>query len=93
MGSVAPAPLPLSPEGASAGPYDHLVFHRLTNQAGGDTGSFWEAATDGNKLIIRWGRTGTRGQTRLKTFADEESARKELDRQEKEQIEKGYRPA
>ncbi|GGB11180.1 AAA domain-containing protein [Puia dinghuensis] len=84
--------LPMSPESASAGPYDHLAFRRLVNQAG-NAGSFWEAATDGNKLIIRWGRTGTRGQTRLKTFAEEESARKELDRQEKEQIEKGYRPS
>ena len=51
---------------------------------------FWEAATDENRLILRWGRIGTRGQTRLTTFADEESARQELERLEKEQRKNGY---
>jgi len=77
---------------APAGPYDHLAFRRLV-QGDGNNGAFWEAATDGNKLIVRWGRTGTRGQTRLKTFADEPAALAELEKQEKEQLEKGFRPA
>jgi len=75
-----------------AGPYDHLVFRRLVQGEGNDS-AFWEVATDGNKLIVRWGRIGTRGQARLKTFADEPSALAELEKLEKEQLEKGFRPA
>jgi predicted DNA-binding WGR domain protein len=64
---------------SQSGQYDHLNFHRLTYQ---ETGSekFWEAATEGNKLIIRWGKAGTKGQIQLKTFPDEESAGKEKER-------------
>ncbi|HEY4337518.1 MAG TPA: AAA domain-containing protein, partial [Puia sp.] len=89
--SGAPAPQPPLETG-SAGVYDDLVFRRWVQDEAG-TGAFWEAATDGNKLIIRWGRTGARGQTRLKTLADEQSAQAELDKLEKEQQEKGFRQA
>ena len=93
VGSEAPTPLlPLEPETGATNPYDHLAFRRLV-QGDGSSGAFWEAATDGNKLIVRWGRTGTRGQTRLKTFADESSAKAEWEKMEKEQLEKGFRPA
>jgi superfamily I DNA and/or RNA helicase/predicted DNA-binding WGR domain protein len=75
-----------------AGLYDHLVFRRLVSgEAGAER--FWEAAIDGNKLVTRWGKAGARAQTQLKTFPDEETARKEQERQEKEQITKGFRPA
>jgi predicted DNA-binding WGR domain protein len=53
---------------------------------------FWEAATDGNKLIIRQGKTGSRGQASLKTFGDDEAARDEMSRLEEEQKRKGYEP-
>ena len=90
---ASPPPLlPLDAARSAAGPYDQLVFRRLV-QGEGDTGAFWEAAVDGNRLIVRWGRTGARGQTRLKTLADEPSAQAELERLEKEQQEKGFRPA
>jgi predicted DNA-binding WGR domain protein/DNA polymerase III delta prime subunit len=74
-----------------AGPYDHLAFRRwvLQDEAGE---KFWEAATDGNKLIIRQGKTGSRGQASLKTFADDEAARDEMSRLEEEQKRKGYKP-
>ena len=74
-----------------AGLYDHLVFQRLVL---GESGAerFWEAATDGNKLVTRWGKAGTRAQTQVKTFPDEEAARMEQERQEKEQLAKGFRP-
>jgi len=75
-----------------AGPHDHLAFRKLI-QGDGNSGAFWEAATDRNTLIVRWGRIATRGQTRLKTFADEPSALAELEKQEKEQLERGFRPA
>jgi predicted DNA-binding WGR domain protein/DNA polymerase III delta prime subunit len=84
------APLtPFRPEAGPTGPYDHLTFRRLV-QPNGNPRLFWESATDGNKLIVRWGKLGTRGQTRLKTFADEASARREAESQEKDQLQKGY---
>ncbi|HXO75572.1 MAG TPA: WGR domain-containing protein, partial [Puia sp.] len=75
----------------AAGLYDHLVFRRLVSGEA-DAARFWEAATDGNKLVTRWGKAGMRAQTQLKTFPDEEAARKEQQRQEKEQLAKGFRP-
>ncbi|HEY4061896.1 MAG TPA: AAA domain-containing protein [Puia sp.] len=71
--------------------YDHLAFRRLTS---GDAGvdKFWEAATDGNTLVTRWGKTGARGQIQLKTFPGEEAARKEMERLVGERLKNGYRP-
>jgi predicted DNA-binding WGR domain protein/DNA polymerase III delta prime subunit len=69
------------------GPYDHLEFRKL--QLGE---RFWEAAVDGKQLIIRRGRSGSKGQITLRTFPDEGSARDELDRQWEEQRQKGYLP-
>ncbi len=76
-------------ETVRAGVYDHLNFRRMTHTG---NSSFWEAAIDGNQLVVRRGKTGARGQISLKTFPDAESAGKELDRQEKEQKQKGYQP-
>jgi predicted DNA-binding WGR domain protein len=74
------------------GAYDHLNFRRLVlRDEGGE--KFWEAATDGNKIIVRLGKTGARGQIQMKTFADEETARNELGRILKEKSGDGYQPA
>ena len=51
---------------------------------------FWEAAVQGNRLVVRWGRDGGRGQTRVQTFTDEAAAQAELGRLEEKQKEKGY---
>jgi len=77
------------PGASTAGSYDHLIFRRLIAGTG-EAERFWESAIDGNRLVVRWGKTGKRGQIQLKTFSDEEAARKEQDRQEKEQINKGF---
>lgn len=74
---------------APVGQYDHLEFHRLVNPA---DGLFWEGATEHNKLIVRWGRQGARVQIRLRTFADETTAQKELAKLEEEQKQKGFVP-
>jgi predicted DNA-binding WGR domain protein len=73
----------------SGGVYDDLVFERLSSIEGGSN-KFWEAATDGNKLVVRWGRTGTKGQIQLKTFPDEEIANREKEKMIKEKLGKGY---
>ena len=78
------------PGSAAGGAYDQLEFRRLT--AGeGEAERFWESAVDGNRLVVRSGKTGKRGQTQQKTFPDEETARKERDRLETEQLNKGFR--
>jgi predicted DNA-binding WGR domain protein len=56
-------------------------------------GKYWEAAIDGNQLIVRRGKTGSKGQIALRTFPDEVSAREEFNRQWEEQLRKGYVPA
>jgi len=72
-----------------AGPYDHLPFQRLTYKDD-SSDKFWEAATDGSRLVVRWGRTGSRGQIQLKSFPDGEAARKEMEKLIKEKQGKGY---
>ena len=86
LGLAGPAGLGM---GSAAGPYDHLDFHRLYYKENGSD-KFWEAATDGNKLVVRWGRTGARGQIQLKSFPDEEAAKKEMEKLIKEKLGKGY---
>ncbi|HTI11996.1 MAG TPA: AAA domain-containing protein [Puia sp.] len=76
--------------GGQASVYDHLDFQRLTNQEAG-SGKFWEAATDGNKLVVRWGKAGSKGQIQLKTFSNVESAIKEKERLIREKTGKGYK--
>ena len=51
---------------------------------------FWEAAANGNKLIIRWGRTGAKGQIQVKTFPDAAAAEKEMEKLVKEKLGSGY---
>jgi predicted DNA-binding WGR domain protein len=84
-----PGIIPEAPVAAT--PYDHLTFHRLIN-AEGETSRFWEAALDGCKLIVRYGRVGTKGQVHVKTFAKETTAQLEKDKGIKEKVNKGYKP-
>jgi len=78
--------------GVPASPYDHLPFHRLYQKENGSD-KFWEAATDGNKLIVRWGRSGTRGQIQLKSFPDEEAAKNEMEKLLREKMRRNWTPS
>ena len=101
LGEEGGAPVSATPASATpasaeapagdAGKYDHLEFRRLVrSDAGGEL--FWEAATDGRQLVVRRGRTGSKGQIMLRTFPDEGSAQEECNRQREEQIKRGYEP-
>lgn len=57
----------------------------------GDASKFWEAATTGAKLTVRWGKLGTAGQEKIKSFADAKAASAELAKLIKEKLGKGYR--
>jgi predicted DNA-binding WGR domain protein len=56
----------------------------------GSSAKFWEAEVDGSKLTVRFGRIGTQGQTKEKSFASPEAARKEEAKLIKEKTGKGY---
>jgi predicted DNA-binding WGR domain protein len=87
---VAPIAAIAPEEPVAATPYDHLTFHRLVN-AEGETSRFWEAALEGCKLIVRYGRVGTKGQVHVKTFAKETTAQLEKDKMIREKANKGYK--
>ncbi len=64
-------------------------FYRLINTENGSN-KFWEAAVQENKLIVRYGRTGTKGQVQVKTFDHNIKAIAEKEKLYKEKLGKGY---
>ncbi len=40
----------------------------------GTSSKFWEVSQSGNSMTTRWGRIGSTGQSKTKTFADDQSA-------------------
>lgn len=56
----------------------------------GTSSKFWEVVVEGSVLVVRFGRIGTAGQTKTKTFPSPEAARKELDKLVREKTGKGY---
>src|SRR5262249_28733887 len=51
---------------------------------------FWNIALQGARFTVTFGKVGAKGQTRLKTFADEAAARKAHDKLIDEKLAKGY---
>lgn len=56
----------------------------------GASSKFWEVEQAGCDVTVRFGRIGTNGQAKTKTFASDAAARKELDSLVKEKTGKGY---
>ncbi len=56
----------------------------------GGSMKFWEILQDGPSLSIRFGRIGTNGQSRVKTFEDDTRAGRELQKLINEKTGKGY---
>jgi predicted DNA-binding WGR domain protein len=70
--------------------YDELTFQRLVVEEN-DMSKFWEVATDQQRLIIRSGRVGAKGQTIVKRYPTREAAETEKQKMLKEKLEKGYK--
>jgi DNA ligase-1 len=51
---------------------------------------FWEISMNGPDVSTTWGKIGTAGQTKTKTFANEAKAKKEYDKLVEEKTAKGY---
>jgi DNA ligase-1 len=45
----------------------------------GASNKFWEVSQDGNNMTTRWGRIGSVGQSKTKTFADPQAAAKAVE--------------
>ena len=52
---------------------------------------FWELRVDGTEMTVRWGKIGTNGQLKKKTFATAEVAVREAAKLMAEKTSKGYR--
>jgi predicted DNA-binding WGR domain protein len=56
----------------------------------GTSSKFWEVEVDGCDVTVRFGRIGTSGQTKTKTFGSDAAAKREHDTLVKEKTSKGY---
>ena len=56
----------------------------------GSSSKFWEVSQSGNTMNTRWGRIGSAGQTKTKTFADEQSAASAMALLIEEKMDEGY---
>jgi predicted DNA-binding WGR domain protein len=61
---------------------------------GGSSRKFWEITLSGASFTVRFGRTGTTGQSQSKTFPDEARAKREVENLVEnlvaEKVKKGY---
>ncbi len=63
---------------------------RVFHFSDGKSDKFWEIELDGCDFTVRFGRTGTAGQTQTKSFPSEAKARAEHDKLIGQKTKKGY---
>ena len=56
----------------------------------GSSNKFWEIALEGKAFTTTWGRLGTAGQSKTKTFGSEAQAEEEYEKLIAEKVSKGY---
>ena len=64
--------------------------HRYLEYEEGTSSKFWEVRQEGKELYIRFGKIGSKGQLRLKTFRDPRGAESEARQMIAEKLRKGY---
>ena len=79
--ALAPAPPPAS---VPAGKPRYFEF------VDDKSSKFWEVSQSGPDLTTRWGRIGTAGQSKTKTFADEAAAARQVAKLVEEKTGEGY---
>jgi len=80
----APAAAPAAPLVVTAGKARRFEFSE------GTSNKFWEVSQSGNTMTTRWGRIGSTGQSKTKTFADEKAARHAVELLVEEKTDEGY---
>jgi DNA ligase-1 len=83
-------PLVKTPPPAARTPHTGLANKRYFECVEGGSSKFWEVSVNGNIVTTRWGKIGTAGQTKTKTYATTEKARIEADKLLDEKTAKGY---
>ncbi len=71
-------------------PLGGSVMKRYFEFVEGTSSKFWEISMSGSDVTTRWGKIGTDGQSKTKTFKDEAAAKKEYDKLIAEKTGKGY---
>ena len=82
--SPGQAPQVASPQTNGAGQPRYFEF------IGGSSFKFWAISRSGCEVTTRWGRIGSNGQSKTKSFADEAAATKAADRLIAEKTGEGY---
>ena len=56
----------------------------------GRSAKFWEVGSRGNDVMVRFGRIGTNGQTQVKSFPDNTTAERRVEKLVTQKMAKGY---
>jgi DNA ligase-1 len=84
-------PPPPSPKPPSAPVHAHQAgIARRFEFVEGKSAKFWEVEVQGKEMTTRWGRIGTSGQSKTKTFADPSAAKAAADKLIAAKTEEGY---
>jgi DNA ligase-1 len=75
---------------ASAAP---ATKKRMFEFSDGKSNKFWEVWQSGADMTTRWGRIGSAGQSKTKTFADAAAASRQIEKLIQEKTEEGYEEA
>jgi predicted DNA-binding WGR domain protein len=89
---VAAAKAPAPPEKPAAAPVPASTgaSTRRFEFVSGASRKFWEISTSNNSFTVRFGRLGTTGQSQTKSFANDASARREVESLITQKLNKGY---
>jgi len=88
--AFAPPPAPRASAPAPAAPAPSDASTRRFELAEGSSNKFWEIEVQGADQTVRYGRIGTAGQSKTKSFADPAGARAASDALIEEKLGKGY---
>jgi DNA ligase-1 len=80
---------PKSPQPTPA-PSANATEPRYFEFTDGSSNKFWEVSQSGNSMTTRWGRIGSAGQNKTKTFADEKAAASAVSKLIQEKTDEGY---
>jgi DNA ligase-1 len=89
---VATSPVPQATKPPPAPALSTTGARRFVVEEGGSV-KFWEIVVDGAAHTVRFGKVGTEGQERTKTFPSEAAARDDAEKLAQDKLSKGYRPA
>lgn len=68
---VSPKPATVAPVSITSGSTSKLRYFEFVE---GASSKFWEVSQSGNAMTTRWGRIGSSGQSKTKSFADDQAA-------------------